>query len=91
MYLRSREREKERLRERTGPTQASLRISLPRHGTFLGVNTEGEGGSLLEHQLEWLGDRVSSEPGNPIEEDGVGWIRSCVWRLLSLNACEEIP
>lgn len=75
------EREKEGSRKRKGPTQAALRVSLPRHGKVLGVNAEGERGSLLEHQLQWLGDSVSSELGNPVEEDGLERTRSCDWRL----------
>lgn len=61
------------------------RVTLPRRGNLLDVSAEGERGSLLEHQLEWLGDSVSSELGNPMEEGGLERTRTGVWRLLNLN------
>lgn len=58
---------------------------MTRRGNLLDVSAEGERGSLLEHQLKWLGESVSSELGNPMEEGGLERTRTCVWRLLSLN------
>ena len=63
---------------------------MSRRGKLFDVNAEGERESLLEPQLEWLGDSVSSKLGNPVREDSLERTRSCVWRLLCSNALEDL-
>lgn len=87
-------REKERSRERNGPAQAAPRLGLSRRRYLLDVGEEGQG-SFLEHQPRRLGGGVISELGNPVEGDGLGKTKSCVWGMWSSNACgdpgSEVP
>lgn len=80
MYLRSGEKER-RIKKEVGAYTGRPKGQFARHGKVLGVNAEGERGSFLEHQLQWLGDSVSSDLGNPTEEDGLERTGSCDWRL----------